>query len=206
MAVFLPPCVAAVSKAAARDVGRYSMTGVRVVDPGDGTYRLEATDGRRLAIIRGCSDDKVVYPPLAEVPNGLPEALIAGDEWTQAFRMGKKERPVGLVIGTQPAADDDETAKEEVVLTFAVDGQSFQTRPYDGLFPPVQEALPKRPALVEFRLDPTLLAGLMDVAAALGLRDNGGVTFLYFGKDQPLGLIGHNDQGQFLDCLLMPLS
>src|SRR5438128_7492809 len=53
MALYLPRNLAPLATVAATENPRYAVTGVRVLDPGDGTYRLKATDGKRLAIVRG---------------------------------------------------------------------------------------------------------------------------------------------------------
>jgi len=60
-----------------------------------------------------------------------------------------------------------------------------------------------RSALVTFTVDPRLAASLFQLAVALGLDR---VNVLYFGDGKPVGLTGSNDEGQFADCLLMPLS
>jgi hypothetical protein len=47
---------------------------VRVLDPEDGTYRLEATDGRRLAIVRGSCLHEEDYPELDTAHRGRGRA------------------------------------------------------------------------------------------------------------------------------------
>ena len=192
MLIYLPPNLAAMAKLTAAGNARYAVNSLRVLDPGDGTYRVEATDGRRLAVVRGPSAD-AHYSALEEAPGGAGEVLVPGPEWAQAFRAGDKKHPVGLAAG-------------QGLFTFAAGGHSFTGTPQPGRYPDTGGVLPGHPALVHFCVDPVLFAGLCDLAAALGLRDSGGVQVLYFGPGKPVGLIGRNDQGQYLDCLIMPLG
>ena len=45
---------------------------------------------------------------------------------------------------------------------------------------------------------------LLVLAEAMQVED--GITFLWYGKDRPLGLMAKNPDGQVLDALLMPLT
>ncbi len=74
----------------------------------------------------------------------------------------------------------------------------------EGRFPEFSFVLPRKPALLAVRVDPTLLAGLLLAAAALD--PVGGVALLFYGREQPLGIVGHNDAGQFFDALISPLT
>ena len=194
MPLYLPRNLAALARVAERPDcnARYAVDAIRVLDPGDGTYRLEATDGKRLAIVRGQSAD-ACYPALEATPDGAREVLIPAADWAQAFRMGPKGQPVGLAAG-------------DGVFTFAVGTQAFTGTPPQGRYPDVEAVLPQGPPVVRFRLHPGLLAGLSDLASALGLPEGNSVEILYYGQGKPVGLIGHNDRGQFLDCLVMPLT
>ena len=56
---------------------------------------------------------------------------------------------------------------------------------------------------VDWVLGAVMLAGLLTVAASLGLT---AVDLLYWAEHKPLGIMGHNDQGQFFDGVIMPLT
>jgi hypothetical protein len=73
----------------------------------------------------------------------------------------------------------------------------------EGRFPECDKVLPVHPARCQMAFDPKLMASLCQVAADLGLER---VDLLYFEATKPVGLIGHNDQGQYFDALIMPLS
>jgi hypothetical protein len=64
---------------------------------GDGTYRVDATDGRVLGVIRGHSL-AVTYPAVEEAPNGVSEALIPAKDWLDAFRLKGKQDAIGLAM------------------------------------------------------------------------------------------------------------
>jgi hypothetical protein len=193
MALYLPRNLAALATVAAKENPRYAVTGVRVLDPDDGTYRLEATDGRRLAIVRGSCLPEQECPELQAAPNGATAAVVPRDDWQRAFKLakGKDREPV---VGFAASTDR---------FTFVSQGQVLTGTPQEGRWPPVDAVLPTRGPLVQFRVDPTLLASLLEVAGALGME---AVEVLYYGKGKPLGLVAHNDAGQFFDGLIMPLS
>jgi hypothetical protein len=191
--LFFPRNAAALAGVAAREHGRFAVSAVHAIDIGDGHYRLEVTDGRRLAVLRGQSE----RPQDGAAPDaglGGADVLVPLDSWCGAFRAkGKKGQalPVGL------EADGPQFrlfAGEKVVTGSAPEGR----------FPDVGVVLPKRPAPVAFRIDPLLFAGLLQAAAALDPVN--GVGVLYYGADKPVGLVAHNDAGQFFDGLLMPLA
>lgn len=190
MPLYFPRNVAGLAALVARDPGRYSYAAVHVLDPGDGLYRLEATDGRRLAIIQGPIPE-AAYPQVEDGPDELTDGLISREDWVQAFRLGDKKQPVGLAGG------GDE-------VTFAVGNHAIKAQTAGECFPDVQAVLPKHGPLVAVCVNPELLAGLLNVAAAL--NPDGGVMLLYYGKDKPLGLVARNSEGQAFDALLMPLS
>ena len=76
--------------------------------------------------------------------------------------------------------------------------------PQKGRYPNVDGILPKQGPLLSVRVDPALLGELLQALAALGLE---AVSLLYYGKDMPLGLIGHNAEADyFVDGMFMPLT
>jgi hypothetical protein len=170
---------------------RYALAGVRVLDR-DGLYRCEATDGRRLVIVQGCSLPPGSPDPLLdEAPDGATETIVPTSEWKKAFQAAK-HAPVGL------AASPDR-------ITLATAGLTITATPVEGRWPPVDSVLPKTGPLVQVRVDAALLAGLLQVAAAL-LTEERSVTLLFYGKDKPLGVMTRTSEGQYLDALIMPLS
>jgi hypothetical protein len=166
--------------------------GIRVLDQGNGLYRAEATDGRRAAIIQGPISD-AGSPALDDPADGVGEVLVPAADWKEAFRLKGDHRRIGLA--TNDAGG----------LTFATDSQTLHTTPLAGRFPDINTVLPKAGPLVAIRVDPVLLAGLLQVAAALTGEEGGGVTLLYYGNDKPLGLSTRNGDGQAFDALLVPL-
>ena len=189
MPLYLPKNLAGLAALASRDPGRYALQALRVSDAGDGLYRVEVSDGRRLAIVRGPSAP-AGYPALETAGNGAASVLVSVADWKSAFRLGGKDRPVGL------AATPD-------ALTLAVGDQAIVGKPVEGRFPPVDTVLPASGPLVQFRVDPALLAGLLHAAAAL--EPEAGVSLLFYGKEKPLGLMCRNGEGQAFDALLVLL-
>jgi hypothetical protein len=193
MPLYLPHNLAALATVAAKENPRYALAGVRVLDPEDGTYRLEATDGRRLAIVRGGCLPEQDYPELDAAPAGAGAVVVGRDEWQRAFKLAK-------VKGREPAVGFAASTER---FTFVSQGQVLTGTPQEGRWPPVDAVLPTRGPLVQFRVDPALRASLLEVVGALGME---GVDVLYYGKGKPVGLVARNDAGQFFDGLIMPLS
>jgi hypothetical protein len=202
MAVFLPPLAAHLAKVAAKDEGRYCMTGVRVLDPGDGTYRLEATDGRRAVILRGHSLDASLVPVMPELcEDSGRDGVIPLTDWLDGFKMvpkekgyGRRDLPLGIDLGKHG-------------FGMGTCGAQRQGRLLDGRFPNIDSVLPKRPATVSFAINPKLMIDLLQAALAV-VGDEPRVMIHYFGKDKPVGLTCHTSDhgGVFFDGLIMPLS
>jgi DNA polymerase III sliding clamp (beta) subunit (PCNA family) len=190
MPVFLPKNLAHLANVAARDSARFAVNALRVHDLGRGSeYRVEATDGKRLAVVRGpCPQAQ--YPAL---PDGAdtPDVLVPVADWKSAFRLGGKQRPVGL-------------AAEGPTFTLAVGDQSLTGSAPEGRFPDFDVVLPRTPAPIAFTVDLQLLIGLLQAAAAL--EPAGGVKVLFWSPAKPVGLTAKTAQGQFFDGLLMPLT
>jgi hypothetical protein len=192
MRLYLPHNLAGLAQLAGGNSGRTALHAVRVRNPGGGLYRAEATDGRLLAVVQG-PVPVAAYPALDEAPDsGAADALVAKDDWRRAFGLGDRRRPVGL------AAD------AEGGLTLAAGDQALTARACQSRYPDTDAMLPRHGPLVAVRLNPTLLGGLLKLAATL--NPDGSVDLLFFGAGKPLGLVTRNDEGQTLDCLLMPLT
>lgn len=129
MPLYFPRNLAGLVNVASRDFGRYALQAVHVLDPGDGLYRVEATDGRRLAIIQG-PIPKADYAHLEDCPDDTNDLLVSREDWVQAFRLGDKKSPVGLAAGQDS-------------LTLAVGDHAIKAKPTDGRFPDVRSVLPK---------------------------------------------------------------
>ena len=193
MPLYLPKNLAALANVAAKEATRYSADALHVLDL-DGTYRVEATDGKRLAVVRGPCPPAQNYPALQPAGQSAADVLVPVESWREAFRAkGKKDQelPVGLV------ADDTS-------FRLAVGQKVIEGALPEGRFPAFSAVLPKKPAICSIKVDPALLAGLLQVAAALD--PSGGVALLFYGREQPLGVMGRNDAGQFFDGMLQPLT
>src|SRR5262249_48003010 len=94
--LYLPRNLGCLATLASKQGGRFMTDCLRVLDPGDGTYRVEATDGKRLAIVRG-RGDAADYVALADAEDVGGEARAPARQWKEAFaKLGDKRRPVGL--------------------------------------------------------------------------------------------------------------
>ena len=196
--LYLPPSLGALAKLCARENPRYAVTALRVQECSGERYRVEVTDGRRLAIVRGESATRQ-YPALADAPDEASEALIPALEWVKAFKAlavkpaRQEPLPVGLALGREH-------------FTFANHSQRLTGAPAEGKWPPCQDVLPKKRALVTVRVDARMLAELLTVASAFCPDDSGGVELHFFGKGAPLGLSAQDSAGTFFDGLLVPIG
>jgi len=202
MAVFLPPVVAALSKVAAKDEGRYSMAGVRVLDPGDGTYRLEATDGKRAVILRGYNldADRVPEMPACEESVRASDGIVPSRDWVDGFKMVPASRHNGPAIPLALVLRQDD-------VCMATLGAQRQCRLLEGRFPNFANVLPEKPAKVSFAVNPVLMIELLQVVKAI-VGDEPKVMIHFWHPDQPVGLTCSTPDhgGVFFDGLIMPLS
>jgi hypothetical protein len=187
--LLLHPNLGPLAKIAAGPAAR-APEGVRVIDPGDMTYRLEVTDGRKLAIVRAECPDPKEAPP--ELPGCGPGALvIPAADWAEAFKMVPRRHGwLGLGLG-------------EGRFCFALPGRTREGVPLEDTFPSVAAVLPKRGPLVSFAVSPAYLRDVAELAVKLGLER---LDVLFYKAGAPVGFLGRNDLGQYLDCLLSPLS
>jgi hypothetical protein len=175
---------------------RYAIYCVRVRELADAHFRLEATDGRVLGILRGPSAptaaDRKAAASLPE-PDALAlEALLPRRGFLEAIRGLKGEARLAVRL-----------AKPEVLMA---SGDSLTRLDcLDGRFPDVDGVLPKSPAPVSFRVDAGLLVRLLKAAGAVA-GDSSAVEVLYFGRDKPIGVIARGAGGVTFDGLIMPLS
>lgn len=202
--IFLPKCAAPITTLTADGAGRYAMTAVRLRELAGGDWRLEATDGRVLGIIRGPSapttEDEAAAQALPESAALALEALVPAKEMQKAFRAvpkgkGQEDRCLGVML-----------TRHEVLL---VAGESIiPCQPTDGRFPDVDFALPKKPSMFSIRVNAEYMMDLLKVAAAVAKTKDGSasVELLFWSKDLPLGVISQGDDGITFDGLLSPLT
>lgn len=211
----LPPVLAALTKVAAKDVGRYSMTGVHLILKPTG-YRAEATDGRRL--IRVDCDypaDPENYP---EIPGflessgggGGTEVVIPTKVWEKAFKASPRShysKPIleniAVSIG-KPIGD----AGHHLTALGSTDLETVtvhQARPVEGRYPQTDCVFPKESARkAGVYVNPKLLIELLQAMLPFTDPDNNRVEIILNGDNVPLCI----KAGATVKAvgLLMPLS
>ena len=201
--IFLPKNLGGLATLAGDESMRYALSGVHVLDEGD-FYRCEVTDGRLLAIVCGPNAGASVagrhitdeqQRAIEEAPSGVFDMIVPAGRWKEAFRQLPKEAALGLAAG-------------EGVITLALPHAIARCSPIEGRWPNVDMVLPSTGPLVRIRVNPKMLARLLEVAAAFSepsLAEPPAVDILFYGRDKPLGIVGKNHQGQTIDALIMPL-
>src|SRR5262245_6180805 len=95
--IFLPRCAGSVAALTAAQTARLSMTAVRVCELAGGHWRIEATDGRVLGIIRGPSSptpqDQRAAEALPEPESLALEVLLQAQEFAAAFKALPRAKP-----------------------------------------------------------------------------------------------------------------
>jgi len=182
----------------AGDESRYALSAVHVVEHQADWYRLEATDGKRLAVICGdgsvgpAADGAQIAGRLAEAPNGATEGLVPAAVWRKAFQGVAKGGRIGLALAENQA-------------TLATLDTSTTTPLLDGRFPAVDLVLPLTRPLFRLMVNPEFLRDLLGLALAID-PEGRRVELLYYKAGGPIGLMARNAEGQTLDALLMPLT
>ena len=196
--IFLPRCAAALAPLACGANGRQAMGCLRLREAANAHFRLEATDGKVLGILRGPSSPSAAERRAAE---SLPEpeclaleALLPRKGFQEAMRPLKGEARLGVRLARP------QTLLVAGASVTRLDGAG-------GRYPDVDGALPKRPAPVSFKVDAGLLIRLLKAAGAVAASgDSASVEILFWSKDKPVGVITRGDHGLTFDGLIMPLS
>lgn len=193
--IVLPNLVGGIIGCAAKDNPRYAMRGVRVQELAKGRFRLEATDGRVLAIIRGTSHEwpAVVRPKIEDLPvfDAANEAIVPTELWKDVF---KRKRDVLLVTDGKGVA-------------FGCDGAILQGQVVEGRYPNIDGVLPKKGRLprVVVRLDPNLLIRLLQVAASITDSQSPSVDLIIYSPNEPVGVTTRSPLGVTFDGIIMPI-
>jgi hypothetical protein len=185
---------------AADDQGRWSMNGVEVTDPGDGTFCCVGTDGRYLLVVRGiqAGDGKghLGCPPDRAV-------LVPAVAWTEAFRKMPK------------LLDQPHWSKKPATVEVALEGQkvrlsgherNFTCDQVDGRFPDWRQVLPKKPPAFSIYVDPERLADLLKTVQGM-IGESHKVTLAFWKDSEPLAIVAREPEtGLCLDGIIMPLT
>src|SRR5436305_15109462 len=81
--LYLPACLGSLARLAAKENPRYAVDSLRVFEFAEGRFRVDATDGRRLGVVRGCGQE-AAYAALADADDDATELLIPAAESTKA--------------------------------------------------------------------------------------------------------------------------
>lgn len=201
--IFLPKNLGTLATLAGDESLRYALAGIHLLDEGD-YYRCEVTDGRLLAIVCGpdartaaaarhITDEQL--QAIEDAPGGVFDVVVPAGRWKEVFRQLPKDAALGLATG-------------EGVITLALPQAVARCSPLEGRWPNVDLVLPPTGPLVRIRINPKMLARLLEVAAAFAEpspSEAPAVDLLWYGRDKPLGIAGKNHHGQTFDALLMPL-
>lgn len=184
--------LAELAKITPRDLGRYLMTHVRLAMTADG-FEIQATDGRRLAVVTGPGREESVLAMLADAPNGADVALVPAKEFAAALKKSGK--------GTSYAVLGSE------FTTLAVGTTVHRLANGDGRFPNIDSVLPKDPPAVVFKVNARLLAELLTVAAAFSPDGGiGHVCMQFWASNVPIAVTTDDGAGTKFFSLIMPLA
>ena len=209
--LLLPPSVATIVKlTASGEQQRFgATTGVRLLSTNRG-YRIEATDGRRAAILTGPVAEAADFPALpaiAQAASGATEGVLPVAAWTAAFRSTPRGRAVRVkpilgnlaVVLAKDAATLASTDMERV--------SAAETRLVDGRFPDIRRAMPTGQPKAVFAVDAKLLAELLEVAASVVGKDAlHRVTVEVRGENDVLVLRAIGEAGEEFTGLAVPLA
>jgi hypothetical protein len=191
--IVLPKRFAGLFKLAGEHDARYSLRGLRLLEYAGDCYRIEVTDGRRLAIVRGPSEE-LNGLDLSDAPGGIYDFFVPTEKWKEVFRLCPNGGAVALCAG-------------DGRVTLATHGGHRLVLPRDDPRTPDFDAvMPATPPLVRFTLRTDLLAGLVSVADTITDPERRHVEVLYYGPGKPVGLMCSGPCGHTLDALIMPLS
>jgi hypothetical protein len=195
----LPATLGPLARVTADDQARYSMNGVQVTDPGDGTFCCVGTDGRYLLVVRGIqAGDRghMGCPPDRSL-------LIPAAAWTEAFRK------VPALLDQPRWSNKPKTVEvslEGRKVRLSGHERSLTTDELDGRFPDWRQALPKKPPAFSIAVDPEKLADLLKTVQGM-IGESHKVVLAFWKDNEPLAVVARNQEtGLCLDGILMPLT
>jgi hypothetical protein len=205
--IFLPRSVAALANLAAREstTQMAGIAGIRVQELPDAFWRIEATNGKLLGVIRGPSCPTPLDQAAA---HGLPdpeslalEVLLPAQVLGHALKsVTNKPRGVDRKLGVM-------LAKPQTLL---VAGESIlRCDLLNGRFPDINAVLPRRPAIVSFKVNADLLIALLRAAGDVARgpdKAQPAVEILFWKPDAPIGVTSQGQDGLTFDGILMPLT
>ncbi len=179
----IPKFASLLSRLASKGQARYALKGVQV-DANGTEYKLIATDGHVLGVLRGS-----VIPPGMELCT-----LVPAKAWDQAFKLCGKDSHVELhpdrfIIPGEASA----------VVAFT---------PLDGRFPEWLRVMPEQMPLFRMKVNPAILVRLLQVADAVSRTHDdqaNTVELFFYAPTTPIGVVAVG-QDVIFDGLCMPLS
>lgn len=204
---------------------RYGLTScVKLRLEEDGYYRCEATDARRLLVVRGPNTDTE-----GTFPVGL-DVFVPAEDWKKVFKLGagKKVRSPSPFVraGFEWKEEQVERPGEEgqpprvqlvktpvVVFSDVAGTESVRVeQTQEGRYPDVNKVIPTAPPLIKVSIDPAYLAELMKSMQQFTDDESRRVDLLFFGtspekaRQVPVGAAcGSNESGLTVDGLIVPL-
>lgn len=185
-----------------------ALSGVKATDNQNGTYRLEASDGRLLGVMQGhCSETH-----LRSAARTLPESdeerqicVIPPAEFKEIFRVKPtRDDFVGLATVKHGKANGIMLSRGMTTLA---------TYDVDGRFPNLDGVLPTSPPLYSIICDAALLRKLLATAEAVCANEHNEhcrvqlCVYQGRGESHLIGVIGRNENsGETFDGILVPLE
>ena len=143
--LYLPPCLGSLSALAARESPRYAVTCLRVFEYAEDRYRIEATDGRRLLIVRG--QGATEHPSANRSKIRPMRAWFLPNPGRDGFKKLFKKRP-----GREPCPS---ACPGAAAFRFSNPSEE-STAPNleERRYPEVNEVIPKKTPAFSVRVDP----------------------------------------------------
>jgi hypothetical protein len=201
MFLFIPRSLCALKRVAAKaDHPRFSATqGIRIA-LACGMYRAEATDGRRAVVVQGMvPTEEPPWPAFKELPDDAFEAIILPKDLERACKVGED------VLQSRFGLVGIATMGNNICLGLGADVVTART--VEGKYPPIDQVIPRKRPLFTFNVDPRLLGETLLAIADMLPDCDKSVQVFFYGNGAPLGFCArNNDNGMFIDALVVPLA
>jgi hypothetical protein len=200
-----PANVGVLAKLVSKDDHRgFAFTGIRLLGREGGYYTVEATNGRMLGRVTGCTESGDSFPEIAELtasPNGEASAIIPAKELACVC----KEVPRGRILRNKPVLGNVAAVFSKDLTTLAstdLQSQSVQgVRNLDGRWPDFNGALPSKEPKFKISFDGRMLTDLLQVAQHFAGEANK-LTLAIHGKDGPMVVTSENGPQQFTGAIV----
>ncbi len=201
--VLLHKRLATIADCASKDMIRYALKGVQIVNQGD-TVKLEVSDGKRLFQVYHKPADHKDFPSICGNKfKKIQKILIDADEFRRVLKNIKPNKLIPIVENASLSGGKDHSIITSTDLSMV---SVNKLRAIEGNFPDTESVFPSGRPVTEVIVNAKLLIEMLSVIVKLqGKSKDNSVKLTLYEKKEAMR-IDAKAQGDKIRALLMPLA